>query len=80
MRALLLNIWDDFSNWVTHGWTDLTYILVVGAFGLIALVSLLGFLKGPKFNKDVKPFKWGSVVLCILSLLIIGVISLARYM
>ncbi len=80
MRTLLLNLWDDFSNWVTHVWSPATYAIVVTIFGLIALTCILGFLKGPKFNKDVKPFKWGSVVICVVCLLVIGVISLARYM
>ena len=76
----LLNIWDDFSNWVTTGWSDTVFIIVICAFGLIALTCVLGFLKGPKFNKDVKPFKWGNLVVCIVALAVIAVLSMAKYM
>ncbi len=75
--SMICNIWDDFSLWVT-GWKDLTYILVMCALSIVALVNILGFLKGNKFNKDKKPFKWVSLVLTLVMFAIILVLALAR--
>ena len=77
MMSMICNIWDDFSLWVTS-WADLTYILVMCAFSIVALVSILGFLKGNKFNRDKKPFKWASLVLALVMLAIILVLGLAK--
>lgn len=78
MMAMLLNMWDDFSNWVTVGWSQLTYILVMCMLGIIACTTLLGFLK--QSNKDKKAFKWSSLFICIVMFVIMFVLSYARYM
>ncbi len=80
MKTMLLSLWDDFSNWVTLGWSDTTYIIVMCVLGIFAMVNILNFLKGNKFNKDKKPFKWPSLVICLVLFAIMAVLSMARYM
>lgn len=77
MMSMICNIWDDFSLWVSS-WSQLTYILVMCALSIVALVNILGFLKGNKFNKDKKPFKWISLVLTLVMFAIILVLALAK--
>lgn len=77
MNSMLLSLWDDFRNWVTVGWSDTTYIIVVCVFGICGLLSLLSFFKG-NFNKG-KKVKWGSIVLSLVLFALLAVVSIARY-
>ena len=77
MMSMICNIWDDFSLWVSS-WSSLTYILIMCALSIVALVNILDFLKGNKFNKDKKPFKWVSLVLTLVLFAIIIVLAVAK--
>ncbi len=77
MRFMIANIWDKFSNWVTVEWSDLVFGIVVCVFAVIALESILTFLK--KSNKDKKPFKWGSLILTLLCFGILAVLFAAKF-
>ncbi len=77
MNSMLLSLWDDFRNWVTVGWSQTTYIIVVCVFGLCGLLSLLSFFKG-NFNKG-KKIKWGSLVIALIMFALLAVVSIARY-
>lgn len=79
MVSMLCSLWDDFSLWVTNGWSNLTFIFVVGFLGLFGLMGLLSFLKGPKYNKDKKPFKWGVLILSLLMFGLMAVVLAARF-
>ena len=77
MMKMICNIWDDFSLWVSS-WSQVTYIIVLCVLSILALVNILGFLKGNKFNKDKKPFKWGALVLTLVLFAIIIVLAIAK--
>ena len=75
--STMCNLWDNFSLWVMS-WSDVTYILVLCALGIVALINVVGFLKGNKFNKDKKPFKWIALVLTLVMFGIMIVLFIAR--
>ena len=79
MVSMLCSLWDDFSLWVTNDWSQLVFIFVVGLFGIFGLMGVLSFLKGPKYNKEKKPFKWGVLVMSILMFALMGVVLAARF-
>ena len=79
MVSMLCSLWDDFSKWVSVDWSNTTYIIVVCVLGILGVMGLLSFLKGPKYNKDKKPFKWGTLVLSLLLFGILAIISCARF-
>ena len=79
MMSMLCSLWDKISTWVTDSWTQLTFVIVVCAFGILGTMALLAFLKGPKFNKDKKPFKWGSLILCLLMYGLLALVCAARF-
>lgn len=77
MNALLLSAWDDFSNWVTLGWNQTTFVIVVCVFGICGLLAFLSFFKG-NFNKG-KSIKWFKLVVALLMFALLAVVSAAKY-
>ncbi len=77
MNSMLLSLWDDFRNWITVGWSETTYIIVVCVFGICGLLSLLSFFKG-NFNKG-KKIKWGSLVIALIMFALLALVSIVRY-
>ena len=77
MGEMVLSLWGKFKQWVSVDWSPLTFGLVVGVFGVIALLLLMSFLK-ENFNKG-KAIKWANLVLLILLGAIIAVLSVARF-
>ena len=74
---MLCSLWDDFKQWVTVGWNQTTYIIVVCVLGVLGLFSLLSFFKG-SFNKGKKP-KWLQLVFALLLFGILALITWARF-
>ena len=64
MKSMMCNLWDKFSQWVSFEWSQLTFILVVGALLIMGLLAFLAFFK-KSVNKDKRP-KWGMLVLAII--------------
>ena len=60
------DLWNKFSYWVTVEWSYLVFILIVCIFALLGGFALVSFVKGPKYNKDKKPFKWSTLIVAIL--------------
>ncbi|MBP3431280.1 MAG: hypothetical protein J6K39_00240 [Clostridia bacterium] len=77
MMSMLCGLWDDFSAWVTLEWSQMTYVLVMCALGILGTFGLLSFLKQSK-GKEKKPFKWSSLVLCLLLYGLLAVLAFAR--
>lgn len=74
---LLLNIWNDFSSWVTNGWSDVTFWLVVGLCSIVALLGMVSFVK-KSYGKDGK-IKWSTLIWSIILFAIVAVVCVARY-
>ncbi len=79
MLSTMCNIWDDFSNWVTLEWHPVVFILVVSVLALFGSFAFVSFIKGPKYNKDKKPFKWGTLIFGFLLFGIMAIIVCAKY-
>lgn len=79
MVSMICNIWDKFTYWVSVEWSQLTFIIVASVFAIIALTNILAFLKGNKYNKDKKPFKWGSLAMTILAFGILAILFAAKF-
>ena len=77
MLSTLCSIWDDFKSWVTVGWSQTTYIIVVCVLGVLGLFTLLSFFK-KSFDKGKKP-KWALLILAIILFAILALISWARF-
>ena len=76
MISMLCGIWDDFKAWVTLGWSQTTFIIVVCVLGILGLMTLLSFFK-KTYNKG-KAIKWGQLILALVLFAILAVISAAR--
>jgi len=76
--SMLCSLWNKISEWVSN-WPEVAFIIVVCTFGILGTMALLGFLKGPKYNKDKKPFKWGSLILCLLMYGLLALVCAARF-
>ena len=70
-------LWQKFSLWVTLEWSNLTFIAVITVFAVLGLMAVLSFFK-KSVNKDKKP-KWGPIVLCAISFIIVAVLCAARF-
>lgn len=79
MFSTLCNIWDDFSNWVTLGWDYTVFIIVVAIFAVLGGLAVVSFVKGPKYNKEKKPFKWGSLIFGLVMFGLMAVLLMARF-
>ncbi len=79
MRTMILSVWDDFSKWVSVDWSETTYIIIMCALGILAMMGILAFFKGDKYHKEQKPFKWATLVGCIICLGLIALFSAARF-
>ncbi|MBE7076069.1 MAG: hypothetical protein E7375_03275 [Clostridiales bacterium] len=77
MLSTLCSIWDDFCAWVSVGWTQTTFIIVVCVFGILGLMSLLSFFK-QSFDKGKKP-KWFQLILSLILLGLMAVVCIARF-
>ncbi len=77
MISTLCNFWDDFSSWVTVGWTDTTFAFILTAFLVLGLLSLLSFFK-KNFNKG-KKVKWFNIFFCALMFVCVGILCAARF-
>lgn len=77
MGEMVLSLWGKFKQWVSVDWSPLTFGLVIGVLGVLALLLLMNFLK-ENFNKG-KAIKWANLVLLIVLGAIILVLSLARF-
>lgn len=73
------DLWHKFSYWVTVEWSYLVFIITVCIFALLGGLALVSFIKGPKYNKEKKPFKWGSLVVSILMFGVMAVLLIARF-
>lgn len=79
MYSLLCGVspWEWFRSWVSESWNETTYVIVMCAFGLLGLLSLLSFFK-KSFDKDKKP-KWGMLVLSLVMFGLLALVAFARY-
>ena len=76
MMSMLCNVWQDFSNWIRLGWSDVTFGLVISIFALCGVLSLLTFFK-KSFDKGKKP-KWGMLVLAIIMFALLAGVACIR--
>lgn len=79
MMSTLLGVWDDFSLWVSTGINQTVYIIMMCIFGVLGTMGLLGFLKGPKYNKDKKPFLWIPLAICIFMYGLLALFAAAKF-
>lgn len=79
MLSTLCTIWDRFRDWVTNGWTDTTFVLVIVGLGILGVMGVLTFLKKTKPEKEKKPIKWSGIVLSIVMFGLMIVLFLAKY-
>ncbi len=77
MFSMLCSLWDNFTMWVSNGWSQTTYIIVVCVFGLCGLLALLSFFK-KSFDKGKKP-KWGMLILSLIMFALLAVVCVARF-
>lgn len=77
LDSMLLNLWGKISDWVTNGWSQTTYIIVMCVLGVCGLLLLSSYLKG-NFNKG-KKIKWGPLVLALILFALLALITAARY-
>ena len=75
--ALLCSVWDDFKAWVTTGWSDVTFAIIVSILGVCGLLLLLSFFK-QSFDKGKRP-KWMKLILSLIVFGIMAVIVSARF-
>ena len=76
MKSMLCNIWDDFCLWV-YGWGDVTFAIVMGVLGVLALLGLLTFFKG-NFDKG-KKIKWLKLIGALLLFGLLALLAVARF-
>lgn len=79
MFSLMLSIWDDFSEWVSTKWSQPVFFLVIAFLGIFGVMGILGFLKGNKFDKDKKPFRWSSLVMSVICFAVMAVLCMAKF-
>ncbi len=77
MNGMLLSLWGKMRDWVTNGWTQTTYIIVVCILGVCGLLLLSTYLK-KNFNKG-KKVKWGPLILAIILFVLLGLVTALRY-
>lgn len=75
--SMLLSLWGKIREWITIGWSQTTYIIVVCVLGVCGLLLLSTYLKG-NFNKG-KKIKWAPLVLALILFALLAVISIARF-
>ena len=75
--SMLLSLWTKFRQWVSVDWSNVTFAIVVGILGVVALMLLMSFLKG-NYNKG-KAIKWGNVVLLVVVLGILALLCFVRF-
>ena len=77
MKGMLLSLWNKMSDWVSNGWTQTTYIIVMCILGVCGLLLLSTYLKS-NFNKG-KKIKWGPLVLALVLFGLMALISALKY-
>ena len=77
MKGMLLSLWGKMSDWVSNGWTQTTYIIVMCILGVCGLLLLSTYLKS-NFNKG-KKIKWGPLVLALVLFGLMAFISALKY-
>ncbi len=77
MMSTICDVWGDFKNWVTTGWNQTTFIIVICVLGVCGLFMLLSFFKN-SFNKGKRP-KWFALILSLILFGLMALIFSARF-
>ena len=75
--SMMLGLWNDFSNWITNTWSDVTFLIVVSIFGILGLLALLSFFKG-NFDKG-KKVKWLKLVFALVMFGLLTLLCCVKY-
>lgn len=75
--SMLCNLWTDFQDWISHGWSDVTFYIVISILTILGLLALSTFVKG-SYNKEGK-VKWLKLVGSIICLAVVTVLCVAKF-
>ena len=77
--GMLLNVWTDFTDWISNDWSDTTFFFIMSVFLVLGLMALLTFIKKSYNNNKSDKIKWSMLVLSILMFAIVAVLCVAKF-